>query len=277
MEWGRFRAMGSEISWWGDHDISNEVSELFEEVESCCSRFRIDSELSTINRHPYDTITLSPLMTEMLEVADRAYLLSEGLVDPTVLPAVRAAGYDGDLATASKEPTGPVLVPGWDRVSLHGATLTRPPGIELDLGGVAKGWAAQAALAVEGARAIDAAGDISVSGSWMIEVKHAGTCVARLSVEDCGVATSGIDRRRWAGGHHLIDPTTGAPAETDVVAATVVAADLSVAETVARTIVLMGAWEGLGWAEEIPEVRGALVTTKEEATLSFPRTQEVLV
>ncbi|MBK5227133.1 MAG: FAD:protein FMN transferase [Actinobacteria bacterium] len=276
MEYGRFRAMGSDISWWGTRDLSRDLEDLFERVEACCSRFRDDSELTRINDALALSVPISPLMAEMLETADRAYQLSEGRVDPTVLAAVRAAGYDRDLNLASKKSRGSRTVPGWDSVSLDDNSVRRPPGVGIDLGGIAKGWTARAALEVPGARLVDAAGDIAARGRWVVDVKHGGDRVAGLTVEDCGVATSGIDRRRWADGHHLIDPATGSPAETDVLAATVVAEDLRVAETVARSVVLMGAWHGLGWAESLPEVRGALVTTTEGMTLSFPRTQEVL-
>jgi thiamine biosynthesis lipoprotein len=276
METGTFRAMGSDIRWWAERDATRDLVTLFERVEDCCSRFRDGSELTRINRSRERSVEVGPLMAEMLEAADRAHRLSEGRVDPTVLPAVRAAGYDDDLVSARRTVRAPVPVPGWDSVSRVGSVVERPPGVEIDLGGVAKGWTARAAMAVPGVRLVDAAGDIAMRGCWTVQVEHGGDRVAVLTVEDRGVATSGVDRRRWSGGHHLIDPATGAPAVTDVLAATVVAGEVTVAETVARTVVLMGAWDGLGWAESLPEVDGALVTTVEGTTLSFPRTREVL-
>ncbi|HYN36862.1 MAG TPA: FAD:protein FMN transferase [Actinomycetota bacterium] len=276
MEEGRFRAMGSDVSWWAERDASSDLKILFEEVEECCSRFREESELSRLNRCRARSIVVTPLMAEMLRTADSAYRLSEGRVDPTVLPAVRAAGYDEDLSSARKKTRGPVPVPGWNSVALDGHTLERPSGVELDLGGIAKGWTARAGLEVPGVSLVDAGGDIAIRGRWVVDVEHGGEIVAALAIEDCGVATSGIDHRRWTVGHHLIDPATGAPTTTDVLAATVVARDLTVAETVARTMVLMGMWQGLGWAEGTPAVLGALVTTAEGTTISFPRTREVL-
>jgi FAD:protein FMN transferase len=276
MQQGGFRAMGSNVSWWGERDVSRELMALFERVEACCSRFREESELSRINKDPTRSVTVSPLLAEMLVTADRAHHLSAGKVDPTVLPAVRAAGYDKDLAAATKKVGGSTPVPGWGSVSFDSQSLDRPPGTEIDLGGIAKGWTARAALDIQGALLVDAAGDIAARGRWTVAVEHGGASVAGLIVEDCGVATSGVDRRSWANGHHLIDPATGSPAVTDVLAATVVAGDLTVAETVARTVVLMGAWNGLGWAEALSDVQGALVTTVDGVTLSFPRTRGML-
>ena len=128
----------------------------------------------------------------------------------------------------------------------------------------------------EGDCYIDAGGDLALRGPWLVGVEHNGVVVTSLEVEDGGVATSGVDRRRWAGGHHIIDPGTCLPVVSDVVAATVVANDAMTAETVARTIVLLGMWQGLGWAESVAEVRGALVTTTHGLTVAIPSTKEVL-
>jgi thiamine biosynthesis lipoprotein len=276
MHAGSFKAMGSTISWWAERDAGSSIAELFEEVEMCCSRFRAGSELERVGRDPRLTVEISPLLARLLAAADAAWRLSEGLVDPTVAAAVAAAGYDDDLERASKIPGAPQPVTGWDSVTLSDSTLTRPAGTRLDLGGSAKGWTAAAALELPGVRLVDAAGDIALRGVWTISVEHAGEKVADLCVEDGGVATSGIDRRRWRGGHHLIDPRTGAPVETDAVAATIVADDLLTAETVAKTVVLMGVWTGLGWAESLPAVRAALVTTTDGPTVALPRSKEVL-
>ncbi|HEU4481275.1 MAG TPA: FAD:protein FMN transferase, partial [Actinomycetota bacterium] len=160
---------------------------------------------------------------------------------------------------------------------LTDGAIRRPPGLRLDLGGVAKGWTASRALeAVPGTACIDAGGDIALRGAWGVAVEHDGRPVAHLTLEDCGVATSGIDRRRWSDGHHIIDPSTQRPAVTDVLAATVVASTTASAEAIARTIVVLGAWDGLGWAESVDDVRGALLTTSAGATISIARTKEVL-
>ena len=53
-----------------------------------------------------------------------------------------------------------------------------------------------------------------------------------------GVATSGVVRRAWPGGHHLIDPRTGRPADTRFAQATAVHADLRRAETIAKLALL---------------------------------------
>jgi thiamine biosynthesis lipoprotein len=69
----------------------------------------------------------------------------------------------------------------------------------------------------------------------------------------CGVATSATDRRRWMQGdslrHHIIDPHSGLPAESDVVSATIVAPTAVEAETAAKSVLIRGSREGLAWLE----------------------------
>jgi FAD:protein FMN transferase len=275
---GSFRAMGSDMKWSAQDDLGPALGCFFEVVEACCSRFRDDSELSMLNRDEREVVEISPLLQEVLESAAAAYELSAGLVDPTILDALEAAGYDRDLPSARRTAlTPPPHRYDWRDVVIDNGVIRRPPDLKIDLGGIAKSWTAWKALDLaEGDCYIDAGGDIALRGSWLVGVEHNGALVTSLEVEDGGVATSGIDRRKWAGGHHIIDPRTRRPVVSDVVAATVVANDAMTAETVARTIVLLGMWQGLGWAESVVGVRGALVTTTRDVTVAIPATKEVL-
>lgn len=59
--------------------------------------------------------------------------------------------------------------------------------------------------------------------------------------------------------HHLIDPRTGAPSDTDVVSATIVAPTLELAEAAAKVAILLGSRDGLAWIERQPKLAGLLV------------------
>jgi FAD:protein FMN transferase len=275
---GHFRAMGSEVNWSAEEPVGQVLECWFEEVEACCSRFRDDSELSLLNRDEREEVEISPLLQEVLDSATAAYELSSGRVDPTILDALEAAGYDRDLSSARRTAIAPPPARyAWRDVVVGKGLVRRPRGLKIDLGGIAKSWTAWKALDfIEGHCFIDAAGDLALRGLWPVGVEHNGDLVTSLAVEDGGVATSGVDRRRWAGGHHIIDPLTRFPVASDVVAATVIADDTQTAETVARTIVLLGMWQGLGWAESLSGVRGALATTTLGVTLAIPSTKGVL-
>ena len=145
----------------------------------------------------------------------------------------------------------------------------------MDFGGVAKGWAAhQAMLRLEaiGPALVDAGGDIAISDSlpgpepWEVAVAdplHPGQEVTHLFLEDCGVATSGRDRRRWTRDgrnfHHIIDPRIGIPAETDLMTVTIVAPTVMMAEAAAKTVMILGSQEGIHWLQSLPRLAGLFV------------------
>jgi thiamine biosynthesis lipoprotein len=147
--------------------------------------------------------------------------------------------------------------------------------VRLDLGGVAKGWAADQAarrLAEAGPALVDAGGDISVSGPmadglpWPIAIANPFAPDQSLGLALLArgaVATSGRDYRRWMRGgleqHHIIDPRSGQPAQTDILSATIVAPDGPLAEMAAKVALILGSRAGLAWLDARPTLAGLLV------------------
>ena len=87
--------------------------------------------------------------------------------------------------------------------------------------------------------------------------------ITHIRVRQRAVATSTIGRRRWQRGgrlmHHLIDPRTGQPAETDAVSVTVIAQRVALAEVYAKVALTLGVEAGRTWLNRIPEAEGLLV------------------
>jgi thiamine biosynthesis lipoprotein len=123
-----------------------------------------------------------------------------------------------------------------------------------------------------GPAVVDAGGDIAVTGArlsgepWPIGVAdpcHPGEQITLLKILSGGVATSGRDYRRWrqegAWLHHIIDPRTRRPAQTDVLAVTVIAPSTAEAESAAKTVLILGSQEGRAWLERRPRLAGLLV------------------
>ncbi len=211
----------------------------------------------------------------LLEASAFAAERTRGLVDPTVLGAVRAAGYrrsrvgerpaplDQALAGAPpRRPARPRPDARWCKLVLDRAagTVTRPPGVGIDSGGIGKGLAADLCAAQLGpysSYAVDCGGDLRIGG--------AGTAPRRVTVDDPfgrgreigldlergAVATSGIAGRVWERddgfAHHLIDPSRGVPAWTGVVQATALAPTAVEAEALAKAAVLSGPEAGRHW------------------------------
>jgi thiamine biosynthesis lipoprotein len=267
------------------------VPALFEDWEQHLSRFRESSELSAVNRSAGKPTQVSDVFAEVFEAALDAEQLSGGLVTPVLLDPLVQAGYDRSFDLLPREQdlgyTDSILcIPrlsevDWD-ASTH--TICLPPDLHLDFGGVAKGWAAQQSaerLSKQGPALVDAAGDIAISDEqsdgqpWLIGIADPFDLddnLELLQLGKCGVATSGRDSRRWRRGnrwyHHIIDPRTGLPAETEVLTVTVIAPTVTEAEIATKTILISGSTAGLDWLEANPELAGMLVLENGERLYS---------
>ena len=252
MERRTFHAMGTEMELLVDAadagDALDAAEAEFHRLEALLSRFRDDSELSRLNRD--GSIDACPDLLRIVELALAARERTGGRFDPTVHDAVVAAGYDRSFEDIDAESDvacqAPVTAGGG--VSVDGSHIALEPGVRLDLGGIGKGYAAERAaelLALAGPCLVNAGGDVATrGGSWPVGVETAGGALT-LELTGAALATSGRDGRRWRRGgrelHHLIDPRTGAPAETDLLRVTVVAPDAIEAEVAAKSLFLAGA------------------------------------
>ncbi len=254
----------------------------FEEWEQSLSRFRSNSELSRLNRSGGVPQAVSQTLWDVFQAALQAERRSLGLVTPLVLEALEAAGYNRSFAEmpasiaannqGAGRPAEDLSAVIWDANS---RTIQLPVGARLDFGGIAKGWAAQQAaqrLHLYGPALVDAGGDIAISAlqsdgqPWPVAIEDPldpQAEIGLLLLGRGGVATSGKDYRRWQQGgiwkHHIIDPRTGSPAETDVLSATILAPSVLEAEAAAKTVMILGSRAGLEWLEARPTLAGLLV------------------
>jgi FAD:protein FMN transferase len=280
-----FRAMGSRMLAIVDsddlaEDDLSQVPRWFEEWEQILSRFRPDSELQQLNRSEVEKVVVSGTLMEVLAAALRSAEETDGLVHPMMLGAMEAAGYDRTFDTLPREDDTPAYsarIPDWRCIRLNRSlnTVQLPAGGRIDLGGTAKGWAADhaaARLSAAGPALVEAGGDVAVSGlradgsPWPVSVENpfdAEHPLCLLAVCGGGLATSGRDYRVWRRGgemqHHILDPRTGRPAQTDVLTATVAAPSARRAEAAAKMALLLGADEGLRWVERHDEFAALIV------------------
>ncbi len=285
-----FNAMGSRMLAMLD-STANEAEDAlscvpvwFEEWEQALSRFRPGNELDRLNRSNGLPFPVSKTLWEVFRAARTAEQFTGGLVTPTVLDALVEAGYASSFeslpflqtghskAFASPVSSGPSGLIVWD-VPTRSLVLT--DSIHLDLGGIAKGWAAEQAvrrLSCYGPVLVNAGGDLAISGllsdgkAWPVGIEdpfNPDTHFETLKLSLSGVATSGKDYHRWLKDglwqHHIIDPRTGLPADTDILAATVVAPTVMEAEAAAKAVVIMGSLAGLEWLEADSGLAGVLV------------------
>lgn len=248
------------------------AEKVIQEVHLRLSRFESRSELSLLNGDPRERVPASPLMIRFASEARRAAELTGGLVDPTLLSLVEAAGYRSSFAAgvpetirATKGGSAEQMSGGWVslKIDAERGEVIREPGVRLDAGGIGKGLAAD--LVAEAMReypvpffTVNCMGDLRIGGT-LEEARQVSVGsplgdrgpVARIRVTDGAVATSGITKRSWSDGeerlHHLIDPTTGKPAETGVIQVSAVASTTTEAEARAKAALLSGPEAASDW------------------------------
>lgn len=271
------------------------VEKLFARNEAVMSRFLPDSELSSLNSSAGTPFHASPTLFAVVSEALSAARATDGIFDPTVLGALLEAGYDRSFELIQEDTAGQRMAADlppsqpcrWQQIEMdpRRRAITLPKGCGLDLGGIGKGWTVD--RAVDSLRlfpdfAVDAGGDLYAAGtqpdgsSWSVGVEdpfHPDRDLLVLEVADRAVATSTVSHRRWQKNgrqqHHLIDPRTGRPAESGVVAATVLADSVAQAELLAKVVLLLGPQGGQLLLQKQPGAEGLLVLATGEL-LSSP-------
>lgn len=238
------------------------------------SRFEPGSEISRLNADPRRTVPVTWEMARIAAAIVEAARYSGGLVDATLLAEIGAAGYTADLPAGigltAALAQAPERRPGrahpaarWRQieVDLEALTVTRPPGCQVDAGGIAKGLFADLLadeLASHAAFAVDCAGDLRVGGTAglrrpvLVASPFEDRTLHRFDCAGGGIATSGIGRRSWLAAdgtpaHHLLDPSTGRPAYTGVVQVTALAPTATEAEVRTKAALLAGPQRAAGW------------------------------
>jgi len=279
MEYHEFRAMNSDIllAAEGNHkQIENgfqETQAFIDELEARFTRFSAESELSQLNRSAGNWFEASEDLYDLMQQAQSYFLQTNGLFDPSILPALQMAGYDKSM----------------DEIRAHGAGIHEyseepekmdfsavkfdpassgiflPAGMQVDLGGIAKGWiaetAAQRLACFAPVCAVNAGGDMFLIGipegekAWQIALedpRDPHNTLAVLSGSPGAMATSSVTKRRWQLKgkikHHLIDPRTGQPAETEWLSVTVAAPHAAGAEVFAKSLLIAGPQDSMALA-----------------------------
>ncbi len=175
---------------------------------------------------------------------------------------------------------------GWQRLVLDKQKLSidLPAGMRIGLGGIAKGYGVDRAMAVllkHGVKhgMVNAGGDLKALGqrfgkSWEIAIRHPrerDRVLAVLPVSNTCVVTSGdyerffeVDGKRY---HHILDPRTGRPS-TGCMSATVCAPDAAFADSLATALCVLGPEQGLKLVESLPRVEALLVATDGKVSYS---------
>lgn len=265
------------------------ISRAFAEIElvdSQLSSYDEDSELSRLNRNGYLEHPSEMLVENLRESLSYARL-TNGAFDITVLPILDL--YETRITDDAVLPSEDEVSRALERVDYRKIRLLEDrieigPGQRITLGGIAKGYAVDRAVAalVEagvGNAIVEAGGDLRVIGKktatddWHIAVenpRNPGEYIARLRVPDRAVVTSGDYRRYYDADreyHHIIDPTTGRSA-TSLISVTVVADQAFAADAMSTAAFVLGPERGLELIESLDDVEALFITRSRQVIRS---------
>jgi thiamine biosynthesis lipoprotein len=228
-------------------------------IELKFSRYRDDSVVGQINASNGKDVCVDEETAHLLDFAANCFDVSGGLFDITSGVLRRIWKFDGSDRLPSPEQIRSVTpFVGWNKVTWRSPVIGLPPGMEIDLGGLAKEYAVDKALAEVQAitrepALVNFGGDLRVSGSrkngmrWKVaieSVEAAGQLAGLLELADGAIATSGDSRRfllkdgiRYG---HILNPRTGRPVAQAPRSVTVAAATCVEAGMIATLAVLQG-------------------------------------
>ena len=256
-----FTAMGSTcrvVVGGGPASLADDAVALIHTLESQWSRFLEHSEVSELNRLAGAPCLVSDETFELVRRAADAVELTDGRFNPLLLRQLEAAGYCADHVDADPDALG--RAGSVERIECWtGCNLVRlPAGTAFDPGGIGKGLAVDLVtemLLAAGASttSVELGGDVRVEGDswtdtgWVIDIGNpfdrAG-CIATMAPTHGAVATSSVLQRRWVADgearHHLIDPVSGRPANTDLVAVTTCSTQTWWAEVASKVALIAG-------------------------------------
>lgn len=302
-----FRAMNSEIVVVAEGETPQvkcgiaAAQKFIEASESRFTRFSASSELSALNRSAGQWFQASADLFEVMREAVFYHHKSNGLFDPSILPGLLQAGYVYSMDEIRRIGSAPVparhltaSVSSFASVELNEAnsSIRLPADLQIDLGGIAKGWIAERAARLlsqyTSACAVNAGGDMFLMGYpsgkdyWEVgleDPRDPQFDITLLFLQAGALATSSVSKRVWKQGglsrHHLIDPRTGVPAVTSWLSVTVLAPHAAAAETLAKAFLIADEDEVKSLGEQNPEVT-ALAVDKDGSLVSLVKARESL-
>ena len=265
------------------------------DVNGSMSTYIADSEINRVSSAPVgEPIVLSAMFADVLSEAITVSKLSDGAYDVTVAPLVDLWGF-GPQFTADEVPSPVAIQEAMSKVGYTALTydpetktLIKSQERDLDFSSIAKGYGVQRLadlLEQQGVEhyLVEIGGELLAKGlnpkgqAWKIAVRYPDAArqgaAMTLNLDDVGVATSGdyFNFFQVGGQHfsHLIDPRTGGPIHHEVVSATVVDQNITRADALATTLLVLGKDRALALAEQ--ESLAALLLVKTPTGIkSFP-------
>ena len=262
-------------------------------LEHLINYYSPDSELSMINKaagkHP---VKVSQETIDLIEKAIYISRITDGAFDPTIAPVLKLWKFEkkmSDHPIPSKEAIEKALkLVDYRKIRIdheNSTVFLEKSGMEMDLGGIAKGYAADRAVEAIKKKGIQAAlvavaGDIrgyglNISGRpWKIGIQNPRPSsdnerpwedvIATIELTEKAISTSGDYQRYFIKNnrryHHILNPHTGYPAHTDVISVSVIAPEGYLSDSLATAVFVLGVEKGQKLLKSL-NLSGILITS----------------
>lgn len=259
------------------------------EVDRLMSDYRADSELTRLNQTAASQpVAVSEPMLAVLAAADRVSRASGGAFDVTVGPLVRLWGFKD---RRPHEPTPAELAALRGLVDFRNVIVDRTartvrfarPGVSIDLGGIAKGFAVEVAAHSIRRRGlsglVDAGGNQFMVGlppgkrTWAVGISRPdapGQLLGVLDVAGGSLSTSSNASNVLTGSKgtygHLLDPRSLAPSHASL-GVTIVSPDGTLADALSKAVFVLGPRDGLALLDSFPDAAGVVVARQADGRL----------
>lgn len=265
----------------------NAPEEALREVLAACVQYAAafdphaeGSDVWRINHANGAPVAVSGAVIEALQTAQRVSTLSGGAFDITIAPVSALWDFSGEAAAL---PDAQAIAAATEKVDytkliIEGNTVALPDGMRIDLGGVAKGYIADATVRLCRARGIksgvlDMGGNVAIVGAkpngepWRVGIRNPadpyGQSAITLTAEGGSVVTSGVYMRGFdldgVRYHHILDAKTGYPVQNGLASVTVLANDGALADALSTACMALGEKEGMALLNVMPEAEGIFI------------------
>jgi thiamine biosynthesis lipoprotein len=282
---GRFQAVAPDAA--GAQRMFKDALRQVQMLEALMSTYRPESEISRLNQlGAQRPVEVSKHTLAVLQKAVEVARLTNGAFDVAYAP-LRTLWHRAEQEGRVPAPDAirkTLEAVGWKKLAIEGNQVRfSVPGMEVDLGAIAKGYAVDLAaqtLQQDGATSgiVDIGGNLRLfgapprGGKWSVLVNPPPGATEQivLGLPPCGVATSGDYERYFAVGgkrfSHIMDPRTGWPV-ADMPSVTVVAADATMADAIGTGVSVLGEKEGIALIETMPEVQCMVMVRQSDGSI----------
>ncbi|WP_315073801.1 FAD:protein FMN transferase [uncultured Clostridium sp.] len=263
------------------------------EINEMASTNIVTSDVSKINNSSgKEYVKVHPEILKMIETSLKYSKLSNGAFDITTGPIINlwGIGTDNERLPSDEEIKAVLPLVGYDKISINendDSVMLKEEGMAIDLGGIAKGFAADEVLKIYkkynienglinlGASSIYALGKNKDNKNWSIGIKHPRSedpkeYLGIITLSNEGLSTSGDyeryfikDNKRY---HHIMDTKTGYPADTGIMSDTIIVNgdepdNNMLADLLTTTVFVLGPEKGLDLINNLPGVSGEITTS----------------